>query len=106
MELGLQNSRLLVRNLDSYIAAELDAIQHNPPRTQDGYAENPKRIWKYYMRNFGAGLCEFPESEVKDVLGSLYGKFFIMTDFTTSRADINAKEFLGWITSAWKENCG
>jgi len=93
-----------VRNLAEYIAAELDAIQCNHPRTQAGYTDDPKRIWKYYMRVFSAGLGEFPESEVKDAIGSLYGKFFIMTDFTTSRADINAKEFLGWIISAWEES--
>ena len=89
--------------LQEYVDATEQALFANPPRNSPSYADDPKRIWRMYMRNFGAGLSAFDERSVRDTINSLYGRWFVRLEFHSKMPDIDAKEFFGWIRSADQE---
>ena len=89
--------------LQEYVDATEQALFANPPRNSPAYADDPKRIWKMYMRNFGAGLSAFDEKDASDIIGALYGRWFIRLEFHSNMPKIDAKEFFGWIRSAEQE---
>lgn len=89
--------------LQEYVDATEQALFANPPRNSPAYADDPKRMWKMYMRNFGAGLVAFDEKGVRDVINTLYGRWFVRLEFHSKMPNIDAKEFFGWIRSADQE---
>jgi hypothetical protein len=76
----------------------------NPPSNNPAYKDDPKRIWRYYMRNFGYGLADFDLKEGEDLIKGLYSGWFMRLEFANrNRPDVDAKEFMGWIRSARDE---
>ena len=89
--------------LEEYVGATQSALFANPPRNCPAYADDPIKMWRYYMRNFGAGLAYFDEAKVRDVVSGLYGSWFIRLEFHSKRPNVNAEEFHEWIYSAMRE---
>lgn len=87
----------------NYLDACYQALVSNHPRNWPSYPDRERECWQYIMRNVGHGLAAYPEKDVHREIGALYGQWFVALDFTTSRPDIDAKEFLGWALDAMKE---
>ncbi|MFZ5589602.1 MAG: hypothetical protein ACOY4M_08215 [Pseudomonadota bacterium] len=95
---------MAITTLQEYIEAYGDALARNPPRNSPAYSDDPKSLWKYDMRNFGAGLADFPEDETKKIYGSLYGNWFVKIEtFGANKVKVDSKEFFNWIYSAEQE---
>ena len=75
--------------LTTYIHNLEQAIQSNPKF----FLNADKDQWFATFRDIGFGLKDYPEDQVKHVIGSLYGKLFIkiFIQSNTPVPDISAK---------------
>ena len=94
---------MAITTLQEYVSATESALFNNPPRNSPAYADDPIRMWRYYMRNFGAGLAYFDETKTHGIVSGLYSGWFMRLEFNSNRPDVNAKEFFEWIHSAERE---
>lgn len=86
--------------IKEYTANMRNVIAANHPRTWARWKDSPKDCWRYICRSYGHGLAPYTDKEIKDVVQTLYGSWFIALDFTTDRPNIDAKEFNEWIYDA------
>lgn len=90
--------------LQEYFHKTDAAIRANPPSNSPAYQTDPKAMWRYYMRNFGAGLAGFDLKETENLITSLYSGWFMRLEFMNQkRPNVDAKEFFSWIRSARDE---
>ena len=89
--------------LEEYLQETENAIKSNPPRNNPAYQNDAVAMWKYYMRNFGAGLAAHDEKEARRAITSLYSRWFVSLEFHSQMPKINAKDFTGWILEAMQE---
>jgi hypothetical protein len=91
---------MTIPSLQEYVDKTRVAIFSNPPRNNPAYQDDPAAMWRYYMRNFGAGLTPYKNDDVQHVVSGLYSSWFMRLEFNNNnRPDIDAKEFFGWIYS-------
>lgn len=94
---------MTITTLQEYVSATESALFKNPPRNSPAYADDPIRMWRYYMRNFGAGLAYYDEAKIHGIVSGLYSGWFMRLEFNSNRPNINNKEFVEWIKSAERE---
>ena len=76
---------------EEYIQNLQDAIASNPFLTDRSEFE-----WFQTFHDIGYGLASCPKNEVKEVLGSLYGRLFVLPHIKYSRKlpDIDNKDMI------------
>jgi len=89
--------------LTQYVENTRSALFFNPPRNQPAYQGDPIAMWRYYMRNFGAGLGVYDEKQVRSIVSGLYSSWFVRLEFNSRMPNIDAKTFFSWIYGAMNE---
>lgn len=90
-------------SLQDYVTKNERAIMGNNPTLWPAYESDPIAVWRYIARCFGHGLAGYDERQVISVVQTLYGNWFIRSEFHHKIPNISAKMWAGWILDAMHE---
>lgn len=88
-----------LKPISEYIQANADAVRSNPPPLWPAY--EPLETWRYIIRMIGAGFADYPDKEIKDAQGHLYGSIVVTPCLLCHLLiPVDNKQVIGWIWEA------